>query len=90
MALVLFKLMKNLLFTSAELRFASCIHLSLIKTVSYHLLCQANKEIQKTQLQKNKKELLNRVTEATLPSTQVCSCNEEHNFFALIFTWRSL
>lgn len=52
MALVLFKLMKNLLFTSAELRFASCIHLSLIKAVSYHLLCQANKEIQKTQLQK--------------------------------------
>lgn len=76
--------MKNLLFTSAELTFASCIHLSLIKAISYCLLYQTNQNC--TENASTKKKLPNWVTKATLPSTQIPNSNEGLDSFSLIFT----
>lgn len=88
MVLVLLKLMKNLLFISAELRFASFIHFSLIKAASYRLLYQRNKALYRKRVYK--KKLLGPVTEAMLPSTQVRNCNEWLNSLALILMEKSL
>lgn len=67
--LVILKLMKKLLFISAELRFASCIHFSLTKPASCHLPYQANKVLYRNHVYKNK--LLGPVTQVTLPHTSL-------------------